>query len=635
MKFIKEKKSIIIFIASTICLVTAFIIEKTSNSSFTWSLFITPSFYSSKLFISLLFYLFGIVLLYPDLLIDYIKDVKEKEYFSESLLMIISSIGAIALLELPEVIIILLFRIVGETLEEYASNKAKKSISSLLNSIKFSAHLINNSSIKDIDTSEIKENDLLEIRPGENIPVDGIIVSGQSNLNLSSLTGESLPKLYKVNDKVISGSINIDSVLVIKATSSFKNSTFSKIINLVENEEISKSKQKTFMDKFAKIYIPSIIGIALLYFFIGLGLNGFKFDSHIKDVVIRSISIILIGCPCSIIISVPLTTFIGIAKASRLGIIIKNGNSIENLSRIKKFAFDKTGTITKGNFKLINVQDISKEHHIIAASLESKISHPISSAITENIKTFLEVKDFNNYPGKGVSGIINSHKYYLGGESFIEENNIKNNFSADNINKVIYLANSKEVIEEFIIADEIKDGATSLISNLKEQGVNKTMMISGDDKKIVLDIASKIGVDESYYLTMPEDKLKIIKENNPLCYVGDGINDSPSLLSATVGISMGQIGSDIALESSDIIICNDSLNKISEVKRLSKYVILKNYFGIILSLVLKFIIFILISLNLVNDFALTLASIADTGVMVVAIINALLMYLYKPKYIKS
>ena len=288
MKLLKEKRKIISFIVAAICLLVGFVIEKISKQEYSWGLLFTPSFYSSILLISFIFYIVGIILLYPDLIKDYVNDIKEKEIFTESLLMIVSSIGAIILLELPEVIIIILFRVIGEELEEYASTKAKKSISSLLNSVKFNAHLIKSKEIVDIDISEIKIDDLLEIRPGENIPVDGIIISGKSSLNLSSLTGESLPKLVKENDKVISGSINIDSVIIIKATSSYQNSTFSKIVKLVESEEITKSKQKTFMDKFTKIYIPVIIGIAITYFLISFGVSGFSWQDSGKDILIKS-----------------------------------------------------------------------------------------------------------------------------------------------------------------------------------------------------------------------------------------------------------------------------------------------------------------------------------------------------------
>ena len=631
-----KNKSLIIFTSSLLSLVVGFIVERVANIEFTYSLFTGSSFYHSLSFVSFLLYIFGIIILYPDLIIDFVSKVKEKEFFNESLLMIISSIGAISLLEFKEAILILLFRIIGEFLEDYANTKAKKSVSSLLNSLVFNAHLLKNNQVIEINPKEIAKGNILEIRPGENIPCDGIIIKGQSSLNLSSLSGESLPKLVKEGDSVLSGSINIDSVIVIEATRSFSSSTFSKILKLVEEEEILKSKHQSFMDKFSKIYIPIILGISITYFLISYSLSGFTWlgEKGGYTSLIKAISILLIGCPCSLIISIPLSFYIGIGKASRIGIIIKNASSIESLNKTKTFAFDKTGTLTKGEFKLINKDLISKENLIIASSLESKINHPIAKAICKEEETRYDVSSFKNHPGHGVEGIIKNKKYYLGSKEFLLSKNIKLD-KEDETGKKIYLANERKVIEEFTISDEIKESAFSLLSFLDKEKLEKLLIISGDNELVVKEVADKLQVEKYYSQVLPDEKVRIIKENKPIVYVGDGINDSPSLLSADVGISMGQIGSDIALESSDVIICDDSLEKVYEIKRLSKYIIYKIYFGILLSLTLKLLIFLLISLNIISSLALVFSAIADTGTMVIAILNALLIYKYKPKYLNQ
>ena len=638
----ETKRNIILLIWGVICLITAFVLNKVDNTfeDITWQLFSLKEFYSSLSFYSFILYTIGYLPLLFCAGKECLEEMKEGNIINENTLMIVATLGAFAINEYPEALFVILFSIIGEALEEYATSKSKKSIKSLVNDMPLYAHTINkDGNIEEKNPEDLIIGDIIEIRPGEKIAVDGKIIKGSTSLDQSSINGESLPREVTEGDFVYSGSININSLIQLEVTKEYKNSTLSIIMNLVENEQEKKAKTEKFITKFAKIYTPIVIAIAVLIFIIGYGVSGWSFANGGRDWLYKALSILLISCPCSLVIAVPISFFSAIGVASKEGILIKGSITIEQLSECKNIAFDKTGTLTTGKFELINSPD--KQALQIAASLESKSTHPLAKAIVEsNKEELLEIENFENIPGYGIKGVINGAKYIIGNKAFLSTSGVKEIKEEDTPYKVLYLAieNDKE-IASFIVADKVKDEAKQNISCLKSEGYKKTIMLSGDDKKIAFAVGNAINLDEVKGELLPEQKLAYIKETaktkEKICYVGDGINDSPSLLASNVGIAMGALGSDAAIEASDIVIMDDSLNKVTEVRHLSKRTMFTVKAVIMISIVLKVLFMILVTTGVLGNFAMIVSGLSDTGIMIICVLVALTIQLYKPKYVKS
>lgn len=643
----KEKRvNLIFFLFGLIFLVAGFILEKVGASKdpemyreISWSLFKDKEFYSTYAFYSALLYTIGYIPLLVKTLLSCIEVMKEGEIFNEFLLMIVATIGAYCINQYPECLFVVLFSIIGEMLEDYATSKSKQSISKLVNNMPLFAHYVDeNGVIIEKEPDDLKIGDIIEIKPGEKVCVDGIIVKGNSSFDQSSLNGESMPADKKEGDSVYSGSINISSLIHLKVEKEYKNSTLSKIMDLVENEQEKKAKSEKLITRFASVYTPIVMVIAILVFLIGFGVSGWNFQKGGKEWLYRALSILLISCPCSLVIAVPIGFFSSIGSASKLGILIKGSIAIENLAKTDTNVFDKTGTLTEGKFVLKNEPKV--DYLQIAASLEDKSTHPLASAIKNaNKKELLPVDQLENIPGKGIRGTIQGHTYLIGSVELLKENNIEVK-TEDTPYKVLYLGEENSgQLEFFIVADKVKNQSKDALHYLKEEHSKSNVVLSGDEKKIVLAVRDEVKADEAYYELLPEEKLNAIKkmkdENKRVMYVGDGINDSPSLLASDVGIAMGGLGSDAAIEASDIVIMDDNLLKVAEAKRISRKTISVVYLGIFLSIFLKVFVMVLVSVGILGNYAMIVSSISDTGVMVICVLNALRMLFYKPKYIKN
>lgn len=627
-------------VAGTIFLIAGLVLNKLdpTYSSITWDYFKESAFFSSRSFVAFVLYTVGYLILFVKLIISFISEFKEGNHINEFLLMIIATLGAYGINEYPEALLVVLFGILGELLENYANSQSKKSIKKLVNNMPLLAHVVQeDGSIKDLDPSLVEVGQSMEIRPGEKLSIDGIIETGSGSMDLSSINGESLPKEVHQGDKVYSGSINLDTLLVIKTSKLYKDSTLTKIMNLVESEQSRKSSSEKFITRFSKFYTPLVIFIAFLVFIIGYGLNGFVWagDNGGEEWLYKSLSILLVSCPCALLVSVPLAFFAGIGSASRFGVLIKGSNSLETIAKAKEFVFDKTGTLTKGEPILEN--QVDKEVLKIAASLESKTSHPLGKAIVKaNKEGVYPVEDFKNLIGYGISGRINNEEYLIGKKDLLIQNGIKDIEEPSTPYKVLYLAkkNDKQ-LAYFIVSDEIKETSKEALKDLKEEGVAENIMLSGDDKSIAQEVGSKVGCDASYGDLLPDEKLKKVQEYSKkgiLCYVGDGINDSPAILAANVGVAMGALGSDAAIEASDIVILNDDLRKVAEAKRLAKKTMRVVYEDIALALGLKILVMILVTTGVLGNYAMIVSSLADTGVMAICTLYAMQMLLYKRKY---
>ena len=571
-----------------------------------------------------------LILVY-DVLIRAVKNIIHGEVFDENFLMLIATVGAMAIKEFQEGVLVLLFYHVGEMLEDYATAKSHESIVGLIDNMPLLAHFVTDDGIVEKKPEEVEIGTVIEVRPGEKIALDGEVVSGNTTLDLSSLTGESIPQDASVGTKVYSGTINNDGLIRIKTTKKFSDSTLSKILDLVENEESKKSKSESFISRFAKIYTPVVILIALLTFLIPSIIA--RFDSRTIGYLYQALNMLIISCPCSLVISVPLAFFAGMGKASRLGVLIKGSLAIENMAKAENVVFDKTGTLTTGQFQVRNV--IGEDTMLIASALEAKVSHPIAKAVVKaSGESDLVVEEFENIKGEGVTGKIDGVTYNLGNASLLSKHGVE----VTELNspfKVLYLGSSNVFVGSIEIADTIKDTTKDALADLKHLKVKNEIMLSGDNAEICKKVAEEVGIDETYGELMPDQKLSKlaeIKTTGKTVFVGDGMNDSPSLLSADVGVAMGGLGSDAAIESADAVVMNDDLLKVAEYKRLSKKVMLYIYEDIVGILLVKVLFLVLAMLGKSN---MILAILADVGVLVLAVLNSLRIMLYKSKYKKS
>ena len=556
------------------------------------------------------------ILLY-EIIIKAIKLFIKTHTIDENLLITISCIGAYLLGEIHEGIMVVVLYNIGKILEKIAVNNSRKSIADLMDIKPEYANLKVDNKVTKVNPESVKIDDIIIIKKGEKIPLDGIIIKGETKLNKVALTGETKLSIVKENDEVLSGSINEGNIIEIKVTKDYENSTVSKILELVENASDRKAAPENFVAKAAKIYTPLVIVGAITT---GVILKLLNYSNEIA--IYRALSFLVVSCPCAIAISVPLSYFSGIGLSSKKGILIKGSDYLDSLRKINKIIFDKTGTITTGNlgsFNLTILNNDYKEKDIIDYYVKGETfsNHPIGKSIINYFNKKVSTKDVNNFKektGKGIEYDIENKHIMIGSNSFVNSN------SQDNS---IYLKIDKDIIAKLDFIDTIKDNAKESLSKLNKLGI-KTLMFTGDEEIAALKIAEKVNIDEVKYNLLPEDKYNLLKEeiiNNPkykTAFVGDGINDAPSIRLADIGISMGNVGSSSAIEASDVVIANDDLNKISEAIKISKYthkIVVQN---LVFSLGIKLSVLILCTLGIAG---MSLAVFADTGVTLLAILN--------------
>ncbi|MGM9858271.1 MAG: heavy metal translocating P-type ATPase [Bacilli bacterium] len=558
-----------------------------------------------------------------DVLLKAIKNIFKGQIFDENFLMIIATIGAFGIKEYAEGVAVLLFYQIGEWFQDYAVRKSRKSISSLMDIRPDFANLKQNDGTYEIvDPSVVNIDDIILVKPGEKVPLDGIIINGESSLDTKALTGESLPLEVANNSKVLSGSLNLTGTIEIKVEKTFYNSTVSKILDLVENAASKKSKSENFISKFARVYTPLVVIGAFL-----LALIGGLITNDWLNWIERSLNFLVVSCPCALVISIPLSFFAGIGGASKNGILIKGSSYMEKLNKANIFVFDKTGTLTKGNFVITSINPESNKDKILkyAAIAEANSIHPIALSIKEAYGKKVDTNyQLINILGKGIIA-KGKETIICGNEKLLEENNIRFEKN-DGIGTLIYVAVNNKFLGTICISDEIKSEAKDTINYLNSIGA-QSIMLTGDNEKIASSVANNLNLTNYKSSLLPQNKVeeldKILEnknKNDVVCFVGDGINDAPVLMKSDIGISMGGVGSDAAIEASDVVIMNDNLNAICKAKKIAKKTLLIVNENIVFALGIKAIVLILSILGLAN---MWLAIIADVGVSFIAILNAM------------
>lgn len=589
--------------------------------------------------ISLVFYL----LVSYDLYIKSYKQLTRKDFFNEVTLTLIASIAAFAIGEYVEGLAVTLFFQIGEKFEDYAVDKSRESIKSIINLRPDKVTLYNDEIEKVVDPYEVQVGDLFIVKNGERVPIDGIVYKGESSLDTSSMTGESIPKKVKEGQIIISGVINIGSPLIIKSTKEFYDSTMSKMLELVENASSNKAPVEKFITKFSKIYTPIVILLAFLIAIIPPLFIGYN-DGAVWSQYIRvGASFLVISCPCALVLSVPMAYFVSLGQASKYKILIKGSNYLDKFRKIFAVVFDKTGTITKGNFVISEVNPTINHTNEELLNLvkygEYYSTHPIANAILKNEHDSLNknlLADYKELSGKGIEVTYKDKKLLVGNDKLLQDNDIKFN-KASTPFTIIYCAYDGNFVGTITIRDEIKESSKLAIQNMYKNGVSQTYILSGDNKEIVEKVASEAGINNYVSNLLPLDKvneLKKIKDANTnkiVAYVGDGINDAPSLTLSDLGISMGVNGSDLTIESSDAVIMDDDLNKVNYVIKISK----KNHIiaieNIVFAIGVKILIMILSLIpNLpITPYIMWFAIFADVGVTVICVLNSLRLLLKK------
>lgn len=558
---------------------------------------------------------------------DVIKPSIEKiatgKFMDEKFLMTVASLAAIISGEYAEAVAVMLFYSVGEIIQDKAVDSSKKSIREALKLKPEFANLMIDGEIVKVDPSEVAIGQVILIRPGEKVPLDGKILKGSSNLDTSNISGEFAPVSLEAGDEIISGFVNLDSSLEVEVTKTYKEGTIAKIIDMVKNASVNKAEVEKFITRFAKIYTPIVIALAVILF---LFLN-FATDHTAKEALYRAAIFLVISCPCALAISVPLTMFAGIGSLSRRSIFVKGGNSIEALTDIDGVAFDKTGTVTKGEFIIAEVEETSasKDEILeIAAVGEAYSTHPIAKAIVKAFNTKKTPDHLNNLGGKGIEFDLEGKSYLVGNKKLMEDFEISLEKNKESNYVDVFVADKEKVLGVIKLKDQIKDGVKESVDELHKRGV-KTYMFSGDKDRVVEEIAKEVGIDYYKGSLLPEDKvseIKKIEEDKRIAFVGDGTNDAPSLASAYLGISMGS-GSDIAIETSDIVLLKNDISSIVRAIDIAKRVKKIAYQNIFIALFLKVVV---LGLGAVGYVSMPLAVFADVGVALLCIVNSLRVF---------
>ncbi len=584
-------------------------------------------------------YLADYLIIGYDILRKAVKGIKNRQVFDESFLMAVATIGAMALAvyengEYLEAIAVMLFYQIGEWFQGYAVGKSRRNISNLMDIRPDYANVEKNGKLEQVDPDEVGIGSVIVVRPGEKVPIDGMIVEGNSSLNTSALTGESLPREAKAGDEVISGCISMTGVLKIQTTKEFGESTVSKILDLVENASSRKSKSEDFISKFAKIYTPAVCYAALALAFlppvIRMLFMGLSADWGVW--IYRALTFLVISCPCALVISIPLSFFAGIGGASKEGVLVKGSNYLEVLSQTKYVVFDKTGTMTKGVFEVngIHHSAIGNEKLLEYAALaESASSHPISKSLQRAYGKEIDrtrVSDIQEISGNGVTAKVDGIKVAAGNDKLMKHLDIPYQ-DCHQTGTIIHMAVGGKYAGHIVISDIIKPHSKAAIAELKKAGVEKCVMLTGDAKKVANQVASSLGIDEVYSELLPADKVDKVEEllrvklgKAKLAFVGDGINDAPVLSRADIGIAMGAMGSDAAIEAADIVLMDDDPIKIAKAIKISRKCLRIVYQNITMALVVKFACLALGAVGIANMY---LAIFADVGVMILAVLNAI------------
>lgn len=603
-----------------------------------------------KIIISFIFYILALVIKFPaewmkltvfiisyliigfEILKKAVRNIFRGKVIDENFLMAIATIGAFAIGEYSEAVAVMLFYQVGELFQDYAVDKSRKSIATLMDIRPDYANIENNGNIEKVDPDDVKIGQIIIVKPGEKVPLDGIVVEGTSNLDTMALTGESVPRKVKENDEVLSGCINKDGLLKLKVTKEFGESTVSKILDLVENASNKKSKSENFITKFAKYYTPIVVILAVVLAIVPPLI--LKDSGTFTDWLYRALSFLVVSCPCALVISIPLSFFGGIGGASKLGILVKGSNYLEAISKVETVVFDKTGTLTEGVFEVqkIETKDISKDELLkIVAHAERYSTHPIAESIKKSYKDMIDdnlINDVQELSGRGIKAIIDGKNVLVGNEKMMSENQIEFE-KCEDIGTILYVAINNKYVGYILIADRIKEDSAKTIKELKAMNVKQTIMLTGDKKEVGEDVAKKIGIDKAYTELLPDGKVKQVEqliqkksENGKVVFAGDGINDAPVLAMADIGIAMGGVGSDAAIEAADIVIMTDEPSKIGKVIKLSKKTMRIVNENIVFAIFVKIAVLILTAFGLSTMWE---AVFADVGVSIIAIINSLRM----------
>ena len=561
-----------------------------------------------------------------------VRNIFRGKVFDENFLMTVATIGAFAIGEFPEAVAVMLFYQVGELFQSYAVDKSRKSIASLMDIRPDYANIEKDGKIEKVDPDEVKIGDIIIVKTGEKIPLDGVVVDGTSSLDTMALTGESVPRVVKTEDEVLSGCINKDGLLKIRVTKEFGESTVSKILDLVENASSKKSKSENFITKFAKYYTPTVVIIAVLLAFIPpIILKDF---STFSVWLYRALSFLVVSCPCALVISIPLSFFGGIGGASKMGILIKGSNYLEALANTETVVFDKTGTLTAGIFEVQDIQaeGIEKDELLrIVAHAENYSNHPIAKSVKKAYNKEIDeniIKNPQELSGKGIWAKIDEKDILVGNEKLMVEEEIDFK-KCDEVGTILYVAIDKKYVGYVLIADKIKQDSSKTIRELKAMNIKETVMLTGDKKEVGEYVAKKLNMDKVYTELLPDGKVEKVEEllkqkseKGKLVFVGDGINDAPVLTIADIGVAMGGLGSDAAIEAADIVIMTDETSKISKAINLSKKTMRIVRENIIFAIFVKIAVLVLTAFGASTMWE---AVFADVGVSVIAIINALRM----------
>ncbi len=615
----KQKKVLIRIIISSILLV---------------ALMITSKLVQLNKWVEFVLYLAPYLIIGYDILKKAIKGIAKGQVFDENFLMAVATIGAVALGDFAEGAAVMLFYQIGELFQSVAVGKSRRNITSLMDIRPDYANIEVDGKLEKVDPDDVKIGTDIIVNPGEKVPIDGVVVSGESTLNTSALTGESVPRSVKSGDEIISGCINLTGVLRIKTSKEFGDSTVSKILDLVENSSMKKSKSENFITKFARYYTPAVCGGALVLAVLPPIIRMIMGESAMwGDWITRALTFLVISCPCALVISIPLSFFAGIGCASANGVLVKGSNYLEALSDTQYIVFDKTGTLTKGVFEVTGIYPANRfdESTIVglASYAESASNHPISISLKKYFGKEIKrdsVSDIEEIAGHGVSAVVNGHKVYAGNIKLMHKENIAVD-AEHNEGTVVYVSCDGVYAGCIVISDVVKDNSKKAISSLKKSGIDKTVMLTGDSKETAKRVAENLGLDEYHAELLPADKVewveKLLGEKSPkkkLAFVGDGINDAPVLSRADIGIAMGALGSDAAIEAADIVLMDDDPSKIALARKISVHTLKIVKENIWFALIVKAVCLVLGALGIAN---MWIAIFADVGVMVLAVLNAI------------
>lgn len=615
----KQKKVLIRIIISSVLLV---------------ALMITSKLVQLNKWLEFVLYLVPYLIIGYDILKKAIKGIAKGQVFDENFLMAVATIGAVALGDFAEGAAVMLFYQIGELFQSVAVGKSRRNITSLMDIRPDYANVEVDGKLEKVDPDDVEIGTDIIVNPGEKVPIDGVVVSGESTLNTSALTGESVPRSVKSGDEIISGCINLTGVLRIKTSKEFGDSTVSKILDLVENSSMKKSKSENFITKFARYYTPAVCGGALVLAVLPPIVRMIMGESAMwGDWITRALTFLVISCPCALVISIPLSFFAGIGCASANGVLVKGSNYLEALSDTQYIVFDKTGTLTKGVFEVTGIYPANgfDESTIVglASYAECASNHPISISLKKYFGKEIKrdsVSDIEEIAGHGVSAVVNGHKVYAGNIKLMHKENITVD-AEHNEGTVVYVSCDGTYAGCIVISDVVKDNSKKAISSLKKSGIDKTVMLTGDSKETAKRVAENLGLDEYHAELLPADKVewveKLLGEKSPkkkLAFVGDGINDAPVLSRADIGIAMGALGSDAAIEAADIVLMDDDPSKIALARKISVHTLKIVKENIWFALIVKAVCLVLGALGIAN---MWIAIFADVGVMVLAVLNAI------------